>query len=158
MKGVKLILVIMAAVLVTFGLGNVSYAFHDGGVAYCDGCHTMHNSSGNQPMMGSRGQGSKPSNPQFTGVAFLLQGSDQSSTCLNCHAGDASHGQDYQVINLLLGLARFTDIANAQVLPGFDRRPERLFSQSKLTGQRHLPARKGRMQVSRINCKTPIRS
>lgn len=53
-------------------------AFHDGGVANCDGCHTMHNSLGNQAVI--------PGSTQFTGNAFLLKGSDASSTCLNCHA------------------------------------------------------------------------
>ena len=59
------------------------YAFHSGGVAECDGCHSMHS-------------------PQ-AGGSFLLVGTDQSSTCLSCHehAGDTgpssyhvSHGVD----------------------------------------------------------------
>ena len=53
-------------------------AFHDGGVAHCDGCHTMHNSANNAAVI--------PGSTQFTGRGFLLKGSDASSTCLNCHA------------------------------------------------------------------------
>ncbi len=53
-------------------------AFHDGGVGACDGCHTMHNSSGGVAVV--RGK------PQLLGNAFLLRGSDPSSTCLACHA------------------------------------------------------------------------
>ncbi len=58
------------------GLPGTATAFHGGGVAHCDGCHSMHNS---------------PENP-VTGNAnnTLLKGSDASSTCLNCHAGTGS--------------------------------------------------------------------
>ncbi len=86
MKGIKVLFVIMAAALITLGLGSTSYAFHDGGVAVCDSCHTMHNAQGTTPMQGNSVSGYGKSNGvQFTGNPFLLQGSDQSSTCLNCH-------------------------------------------------------------------------
>lgn len=54
-----------------------AWAFHAGGVAHCDGCHSMHNS---------------PENP-VTGTpnGMLLKGSDASSTCLNCHAGNGGY-------------------------------------------------------------------
>ena len=68
----------LAAVLV-MGLTGSAMAFHDGGVAYCDGCHTMHNSSkGVKMTVNNLAPG--------TANAYLLQGSDQSSTCLNCHS------------------------------------------------------------------------
>ena len=35
---------IAVAAIATFGFAPKAMAFHDGGVAYCDGCHTMHNS------------------------------------------------------------------------------------------------------------------
>jgi hypothetical protein len=53
-----------------------AYAFHDGGVAYCQGCHTMHNSQNGQVV--------DPDNPQ--GNAYLLKFGNSSDTCLNCHA------------------------------------------------------------------------
>jgi predicted CXXCH cytochrome family protein len=60
-----------------------SGTFHAGGVAACDGCHVMHNASGGRAR-------STRASPWTDAVpAFLLQGSDQSSTCLNCH-GDAA--------------------------------------------------------------------
>jgi len=64
------------AAILTIGLAGTATAFHDGGVAHCDGCHSMHNS---------------PDNP-VTGTAnsTLLKGTDASSTCLNCHAGNGS--------------------------------------------------------------------
>src|SRR5512136_2138180 len=99
MKGLKLILVIMAAALLTIGLSGMAYAFHDGGVASCEGCHTMHNSIGNTAattVINSSSNSIKVSHtngkPQFTGVAYLLKGSDQSSTCLNCHSGATLSG------------------------------------------------------------------
>lgn len=60
--------VIIALFLVLPALGH---GFHSGGVADCDGCHSMHNPHPNAP--------------------YLLLGTDQSSTCLNCHEqpGDA---------------------------------------------------------------------
>lgn len=63
MKGMKASVAIVAAASLLIGLGGVAYAFHSGGVAECEGCHSMHN-----PMSGA-----------------LLTKSDASSTCLNCH-------------------------------------------------------------------------
>jgi hypothetical protein len=53
--------------------------FHAGGVAACDGCHVMHNASNGAAR-------STKTAPWTDAVpAFLLQGTDQSSTCLMCH-------------------------------------------------------------------------
>ncbi|MEI6226717.1 MAG: cytochrome C [Deltaproteobacteria bacterium] len=58
-------------------------SFHAGGVAACDGCHVMHNANNGNIR-------STAVAPWSNAVpAFLLQGSDQSSTCLLCH-GSAS--------------------------------------------------------------------
>jgi predicted CXXCH cytochrome family protein len=62
--------------LLAFGLAGTASAFHEGGVAHCDGCHSMHNSPEN-PVGGT---------PNRT----LLKGTDASSTCLNCHEGTGS--------------------------------------------------------------------
>ena len=90
MKALKLSLVIMAAALVTIGLRGMAFAYHDGGVAECEGCHTMHNSLAGVAMFGA-GFGKTNVNPVTKsvgqGVNYLLKGSDQSSVCLNCHAG-----------------------------------------------------------------------
>jgi len=59
--------------------------FHAGGVAACDGCHVMHNAKDGMAR-------STKVAPWSNAVpAFLLQGSDQSSTCLICH-GDVAPG------------------------------------------------------------------
>jgi cytochrome c553 len=62
-------------------------AFHDQGVAACNGCHTMHNSQ-NGVLMGDN-----PSGPG-QGNYWLLLDSTPTDTCLRCH-GAASRG--YQV-------------------------------------------------------------
>ena len=67
---------VLAGVL-TLGLAGTAFALHDGGVAHCDACHSMHQSADN-PISGT------PNNQ-------LLKGSDPSSTCLNCHAGGGSY-------------------------------------------------------------------
>lgn len=71
----------LALVLVTFVAGTAN-AFHDGGVAYCQGCHTMHNSQNNAPI--------DPNHP--AGNEYLLRYGNASDTCLNCHA---NYGQFY---------------------------------------------------------------
>jgi predicted CXXCH cytochrome family protein len=64
-KRLSSILRLVAAAALAFGFSQ-AYAFHSGGVADCAGCHSMHS-----PKVGG---------------TFLLIGSDQSSTCLSCHA------------------------------------------------------------------------
>jgi hypothetical protein len=99
MKGLKLSLVIMAAALLTIGLSGMAYAFHSGGVAECEGCHSMHTPK--------------------TGGTFLLVGTDQSSTCLSCHehAGDTGPSS-YHVSTATADLA--TGVPPKQRTPGGD--------------------------------------
>ncbi len=80
MKGMKLMTVILAVAMITLGVSSMAFAYHDGGVAYCEGCHTMHNSINDAAVTTTAGA------VQFNGQVYLLKGSDQSSTCLNCHA------------------------------------------------------------------------
>ena len=56
--------------LVAVGVSTTAYAFHSGGVAECEGCHSMHSPAAADNR--------------------LLVGTDPSSTCLSCHehAGD----------------------------------------------------------------------
>ncbi len=63
MKLAKFSLILIAAVAVVFGLSRISFAFHDGGVANCTGCHQMHNAA----------------------TTTLLVAVDPSSVCLTCH-------------------------------------------------------------------------
>lgn len=55
-------------------------AFHSGGVADCEGCHSMHNSSeGSAAVAGGLG-------------SYLLRGGDPSSVCLHCHEASGLPG------------------------------------------------------------------
>jgi hypothetical protein len=76
MKALKVSLAIAAAALLTIGMSGAAHAFHSGGVAECGGCHSMH-----APKTGAGT------------VGKLLIGSDQSSTCLDCHgeSGQSSY-------------------------------------------------------------------
>ena len=40
----KISIIVIAVALVAFGLSGTAFAFHGGGVASCESCHTMHNS------------------------------------------------------------------------------------------------------------------
>lgn len=82
--------IFVAATLMSLAASGSAFAFHDGGAAYCEGCHTMHNSSGNKAMGNTRAP--------LTGVNYLLQGSDQSSTCLNCHGKPATGAGGYHIL------------------------------------------------------------
>jgi len=109
MKWMKLAVAALAA----FSFGN-AYAFHDGGVAECDGCHVMHNAgpsqggkkstfNGNSAILGTNQGGSASAVAPWTNVtnAYLLQGSDQSSTCLMCHAGPKTPFEDFIIADLV---------------------------------------------------------
>ena len=84
MKKIYLTIGVAAVALLSLGIFSPALAFHDGGVAHCDGCHTMHNSEGGVSIIDGG----------TVGVAgdFLTKGSDPSSTCLNCHATSTSAG------------------------------------------------------------------
>jgi hypothetical protein len=57
-------------------VASPALAFHDGGVAHCNGCHTMHNSQDGVLV--------DPDSPD--GNAWLLKDSNPSDVCLSCHA------------------------------------------------------------------------
>ncbi|BDG09225.1 cytochrome C [Anaeromyxobacter paludicola] len=86
--------------------------FHAGGVAACDGCHVMHNASNGVAR-------STKVNPWNDAVpAFLLQGADQSSTCLICHGDTTAGGSTRPYVIVNTGPA--TDFANMNYSPGGD--------------------------------------
>jgi hypothetical protein len=99
MKALKLSLVIMAAALLTIGLSSTAYAFHNGGVAHCNGCHSMHNSAGGAPMTKA---GGVAAGTVGTGNAYLLIGATQSDTCLECHASSSATPSSFHVATIPL--------------------------------------------------------
>jgi hypothetical protein len=68
----KKVLFILAALII---IGSPVVAFHDGGVAHCNGCHTMHNSQDGALV--------DPDSPN--GNAFLLVDASPSDVCIACH-------------------------------------------------------------------------
>ncbi|HUL00034.1 MAG TPA: hypothetical protein VLX29_04185, partial [Nitrospirota bacterium] len=96
MKSFRISILVVAAALMIMGIAGTTYAFHDGGVATCESCHTMHNSLNGSIVMLSKYGSNYASNPtEFNNATqFLLHGSDQSSTCLNCHASNDAAGAE----------------------------------------------------------------
>jgi predicted CXXCH cytochrome family protein len=89
MKTYKFLILAAAAVLV---MGTPALAFHDGGVAACNGCHTMHNSS-NGVAMNYTAAGVLGGTQPGTGFPDLLLFANKSDTCLRCHGNNtASYG------------------------------------------------------------------
>jgi len=78
---VRKILLLTAALCLV--MAGSAWAFHDGGVAYCGGCHTMHNSQHNAPVDADHPAGN----------GYLLNDESASDVCLNCH-GD-THGGEF---------------------------------------------------------------
>ena len=68
--------VLLLATGLCFVLAGSAWAFHDDGVAYCGGCHTMHNSQNGVLV--------DPDSPN--GNDYLLKDATPSDLCLNCHA------------------------------------------------------------------------
>jgi len=69
----KLILLIAGMIL---AISGSAFAFHDAGVAHCNGCHTMHNSENGVLV--------DPDHP--AGNQWLLKDEAPSDVCLSCHA------------------------------------------------------------------------
>lgn len=96
------------AVLLTAAFSVNAFAYHAGGVAECNGCHTMHGSF--------EGEAVAPRNQLLSPGPWLLKGSDQSSTCLNCHGGNDTAPTSYHVKDTSVGVGN----APANMGPGGD--------------------------------------
>ena len=97
MRNKRVWLIIAAAI--ALGLGSQAYAFHDGGVAECGGCHSMHAAEASE---------------------YLLVKSDASSTCLDCHESVGDTGPTrYHISTPQAELSASTDIP-VQRTPGGD--------------------------------------
>jgi len=116
MKGIKVTLAAAASALL---LAAPAMAFHDGGVAHCEACHTMHNSLGGTKFSTASGFTNLA---QYQAGPYLLQGATPSEACLNCHEAGVGGGKSISTSN---GLADTTQSANgkiAQFGPGGDFR------------------------------------
>lgn len=130
-----------AAALLVFLAAGKGWAFHEGGVGACEGCHTMHNSItyGTSPgfkpnqyspdggVQGWTGIGSGAMavvNPKgsvgSTPDPNLLRGTDGSSTCLNCHEGVGLTQPDGFYISTPLSQLNTAGAYPKQLTPGGD--------------------------------------
>ena len=108
MKATSKIVVLAAAALLISA--PAAFAFHSGGVAECEGCHSMHNSFDGTTNVTGR------TFAEGTGV-YLLKANDQSGSCLNCHgAGTTLSG--YHISTE--GIAPYDSTTPAQMTPGGD--------------------------------------
>ena len=73
MKGMKVGFIVLEAALMAIGVASQTQAFHSGGVAECEGCHSMHNSFEGSPNVTGR------TFAQGTGM-YLLKANDQSGS------------------------------------------------------------------------------
>lgn len=111
MKGLKLGLMVLMATMLAVGLGGMAYAFHSGGVAECEGCHSMHNSFEGEPNVTGR------SFAQGTGP-YLLKANDQSGACLNCHNAADTAPSGYHVSTN--GVVAYDTSSPVEMTPGGD--------------------------------------
>ena len=84
-KSIKVVLAAVSTLLIC----APAYAFHAGGVAECEGCHTMHNSLD--------GAASATGLPQYQAGPFLLKANDASGSCLNCHNAADTAPSSYHI-------------------------------------------------------------
>ncbi len=111
MKIVKLSVILVAAMAIMFGLSTTSFAFHSGGVAECEGCHSMHNSFEGSTNVTNR------TFAQGTGM-YLLKANDQASTCLNCHNAADTAPSSYHISTN--GITAYDSTVPVEMTPGGD--------------------------------------
>jgi hypothetical protein len=92
------------------GFATNASAFHSGGVAECEGCHSMHNSF--------EGSANVTGMAQYASGPYLLRAQDQSGACLNCHQSADAAPTGYHVSTA--GIAPFDATTPVEVTPGGD--------------------------------------
>jgi hypothetical protein len=86
MKATK---ILAAAAIFSLATAGSALAFHSGGVAECEGCHSMHNSF--------EGSANVTGMAQYQSGPFLLKANDQSGACLNCHQSPDTAPSGYHI-------------------------------------------------------------
>ncbi len=85
-------------------------AFHSGGVAECEGCHSMHNSF--------EGSANVTGLPQYQSGPYLLKANDQSGSCLNCHQSADTAPTGYHISTA--GVVAYDSTTPVEATPGGD--------------------------------------
>ncbi len=111
MKIVKISVLLVAAIAIAFGLSTPGYAYHSGGVADCTGCHSMHNSVDGATDVNGHTFANGSS-------IYLLKGSDQGSTCLNCHNAADTAPSSYHISTN--GITPYDSTSPVEMGPGGD--------------------------------------
>ncbi|MBU5637916.1 cytochrome C [Geomonas sp. Red69] len=106
----KLTKVVTAAALFTFATAGSALAFHSGGVAECEGCHSMHNSF--------EGSANVTGMAQYQSGPFLLKAQDQSGACLNCHQSADTAPSGYHISTA--GVTPLDSTTPVEMTPGGD--------------------------------------
>ncbi|MCK9419654.1 MAG: cytochrome C [Nitrospirae bacterium] len=108
---IKFSIIMVAAIAIICGLSGTSFAFHSGGVAECEGCHSMHNSfEGTTNVTGRTfAQGTGP---------YLLKANDQGGTCLNCHNAADTVATSYHISTN--GITAYDSTVPVEMTPGGD--------------------------------------
>ena len=101
----------IAIALAVAALCGPAYAFHSGGVAECEGCHSMHNSFDGSPNVTGR------TFANGTGI-YLLKANDQSGACLNCHQAADTAPSSYHISTA--GVAPYDSTSPVEMTPGGD--------------------------------------
>jgi len=106
------VLVIVIAVMLSGGAETV-YAFHDSADS-CPGCHNWSASSGTSSGTSTSGQIISSGSTTVTSHPYNLIGSDQSSTCLRCHAAPYNQvlSQEHYVMSI------FTNVTSSVIPAG----------------------------------------
>ena len=92
------------------GITFNAFAFHSGGVAECEGCHSMHNSL--------EGSANVTGMAQYASGPYLLKASDQSGACLNCHNSPDTAPSGYHISTA--GVAALDSTTPVEMTPGGD--------------------------------------
>lgn len=106
----KFVRVILIGAVAVFGFAPNANAFHSGGVAECEGCHSMHNSF--------EGSANVTGMPQYQSGPYLLKAQDQSGACLNCHNAADTVGSGYHISTA--GVTPLDSTIPVELTPGGD--------------------------------------
>jgi len=107
MKATK---ILAAAAVISLATAGSALAFHSGGVAECEGCHSMHNSF--------EGSANVTGMAQYQSGPYLLKAQDQSGACLNCHQSPDTAPTGYHISTA--GVAPYDSTAPVEMTPGGD--------------------------------------
>ncbi len=107
MKATK---ILAAAAIFSLATAGSALAFHSGGVAECEGCHSMHNSF--------EGSANVTGMAQFQSGPYLLKANDQSGACLNCHNSADTAPTGYHISTG--GVTPYDSTTPVEMTPGGD--------------------------------------